>query len=108
VWAFNTSTGSNRDYTEVNQKTNEPITGHAITPEGTFKVYRGYSDGWEKGELGELYRPRYFSGGVAVHGAPNVPNYPASHGCVRISTFAMDWMWANDIMPLKSAVWVHA
>ena len=28
--------------------------------------------------------PIYFNGGIAVHGAPSVPNYPASHGCVRI------------------------
>jgi len=34
--------------------------------------------------LGKLYNPVYFVGGIAVHGAPSVPNRPASHGCVRI------------------------
>ena len=34
--------------------------------------------------LGRLYNPVYFNRGIAVHGAPEVPNKPASHGCVRI------------------------
>jgi peptidoglycan hydrolase-like protein with peptidoglycan-binding domain len=107
-WVFNASTGSGKTYTEVNQKDGGDITGTAITPEGHFKVYREYTDGWEKGQLGELYRPKYFKGGVAVHGLSNVPNYPASHGCVRVSLAAMDWIWANDVMPQKTEVWVHS
>jgi peptidoglycan hydrolase-like protein with peptidoglycan-binding domain len=107
LWTFNTSTGNNQQYTETNQKTGGSITDTAITPEGEFKVFHEYSDGWEKGQLGELYRPKYFKGGVAVHGSNSVPNYPASHGCVRITTTAMDWMWANDILPKGAQVWVH-
>jgi lipoprotein-anchoring transpeptidase ErfK/SrfK len=26
----------------------------------------------------------YFLRGFAVHGYPDVPSYPASHGCVRV------------------------
>jgi L,D-transpeptidase-like protein/putative peptidoglycan binding protein len=26
----------------------------------------------------------YFIGGYAIHGYPSVPNYPASHGCIRV------------------------
>jgi len=26
----------------------------------------------------------YFNGGIAVHGAPSVPNHRASHGCIRV------------------------
>jgi len=108
IWTLNTSTGSNHPYVEVDQKTGGTTSGDAVTPEGKFKVYREYSDGWEKGQLGELYRPKYFSGGVAVHGAPNIPNYPASHGCVRVSTSAMDYIWASNLLPLGLQVWVHA
>ena len=43
-----------------------------------------------------------------MHGLSSVPNYPASHGCVRVSLAAMDWIWANDIMPRSTVVWVHA
>ena len=107
-WTLNTSTGTGRDYTEVDQKRGGTIAGHAITPEGRFKVYRDHTDGWESGELGQLYRPKYFAGGVAVHGSNSIPNYPASHGCVRITTTAMDWIWANDLIPRGTVVVVHA
>jgi lipoprotein-anchoring transpeptidase ErfK/SrfK len=26
----------------------------------------------------------YFRGGIATHESPDVPSYPASHGCVRL------------------------
>jgi hypothetical protein len=55
----------------------------AHTPRGRFTVGRKI-EGWRRSTLGLLYFPCYFSGGVAVHGAPSVPAYPASHGCVRI------------------------
>ena len=52
-------------------------------PGGTYKFYRRQSDWWE-GDLGRMYNPVYFNYGIAVHGMTSVPNYPASHGCVRI------------------------
>lgn len=107
IWTLNTSTGSDIAYTEVNQRDGGTIQGDAHTPEGRFRIYQVYSEGWEKGQLGELYRPRYFNGGVAVHGAPVIPGYPASHGCVRVSTTFMDWVWDNNILPMGSNVWVH-
>lgn len=108
AWTLNTSTGTGRTYTETNQKTGEPITDVAITPEGQFSVYREYSSGWESGQLGRLYRPKYFKGGVAVHGSNSIPNYPASHGCVRVSNPAMDWIWENDLLPRGATVVVHS
>ena len=30
-----------------------------------------------------MLHPNYFIGGYAIHGYP-VPNYPASHGCIRV------------------------
>ena len=108
VWTINTSTGAGGDYTEANQrKPGELISGNADTPEGTFNVYSQQSNGWWKGDLGELYRPKFFKGGAAVHGAPKVPNYPASHGCVRVTPEAMDFLWASELMPMGQTVWVH-
>ncbi|CAN5587648.1 hypothetical protein BH10ACT1_BH10ACT1_20720 [soil metagenome] len=57
--------------------------GDAVTPTGLYK-YQRRIDGWRDAPLGRLYKPVYFNGGIAVHGAPSVPNHPASHGCVRI------------------------
>ncbi len=61
----------------------------ARTPEGKFafqRVWRGLRVSY----LGELYNPYYFLGGYAIHGSPSVPNYPASHGCIRVTNWDMD------------------
>lgn len=76
------------------------------TPKGTFRVFRQV-DGYDRSPLGVLYRPKYFSSGVAVHGYPLVPPQPASHGCVRITNAEMDWLWAHNAMPIGTTVWVY-
>ena len=79
----------------------------AHTPEGFFNIQRQV-DGYDKSPLGQLYRPKYFtSTGIAVHGYTDVPPYPASHGCVRVSNAAIDFMWGNNILPIGAAVWVY-
>ena len=101
AWTLNVSTGTEKPYV-VNGRTEL-----ADTPEGRFKV-SWVVDGVDVGELGALYRPRYFHGdGIAVHGYHSVPPYPASHGCVRVTEAAMDWIWSNNLMPMGSTVWVH-
>jgi hypothetical protein len=108
-WVFNTSTGNGLPFNEPDK--NSPgapnITGVALTPDGLWKVDRERPEGWWEGDLGQIYRPKYFKGGIAVHGSNSIPNYPASHGCVRVSVPAMDFIWDNNIMPMKMVVWVH-
>ena len=108
LWALNISTGSGQYFLEVNQKdlvTWE--TGRSLTPSGRFKINREKSDGWWDGDLGQIYRPKYFNGGIAIHGSMSIPKYPASHGCVRVSTQAMDMIWASGLLPKKTPVWVY-
>ena len=76
------------------------------TPTGRFEV-TWRVDGYDPGPLGTLYRPAYFYRGVAVHGYPSVPPYPASHGCVRVTNVAMDLLWAEGYVPVGQAVWVY-
>ena len=97
---FNTATGSNQHYEF------EGNTYLATTPRGHFTVSRQI-DGQRDGPLGPLWRPKYFNGGIAVHGAPNIPPYPASHGCARLSNSAINWIWSNNKIPLKTKVWVY-
>lgn len=107
-WVLNTSTGTEVPYERPNSNNPEIIErGSSVTPAGLHAVNRQRADGWWPGDLGEIYRPKYFIGGVAVHGSNSIPNYPASHGCVRVSVPAMDWIWENDLMPMNSPVWVH-
>jgi len=56
---------------------------YAVTPAGKF-AFDWHYNGWRTSKLGHLFNPYYFNGGIAVHGYPTVPTYPASHGCSRI------------------------
>ncbi len=107
-WVFNTSTGNGESYIEEDQ--NSPgtlVEGVSLTPDGLHKVNRERPEGWWEGDLGQIYRPKYFVGGVAVHGSNSVPDYPASHGCVRVTVEAMDYIWETGLMPMRLPVWVH-
>ena len=100
-YTLNTSTGGGYEY---EQKDGDTAT--ARTPKGTFRV--GYTvDGRDEGFLGEMWRPRYFNGGYAVHGSSSIPPYPASHGCARVSNSAMNMIWERDYMPKGSTVLVR-
>jgi lipoprotein-anchoring transpeptidase ErfK/SrfK len=100
VTTLNTSTGSNEHYEHDGQ------TYLADTPTGHFKVGRQI-DGMRISPLGQLWRPKYFNGGIAVHGSPSIPPYAASHGCARLSNAAINWIWSTNKMPLKTKVWVY-
>ena len=65
----------------------------AVTPSGSFRVGSKIS-GWQTGKLGRLYKPSYFNGNIAIHGALSVPGGPASHGCVRVPMSSADWIYA--------------
>lgn len=78
----------------------------AITPRGHFTVYRQI-DGLRVSTLGQLWRPKYFDGGFAIHGDSDVPPRPVSHGCVRVTDEAIDWIWSSGIIPLGTPVWLY-
>ena len=59
----------------------------AVTPCARLEVYQK-GTGWRKSPLGVMHNPLYIVGGIAIHGSPDVPPYPASHGCIRIPMFA--------------------
>ena len=75
----------------------------AITPTGSFRIGRKAA-GLEISPLGELWSPSYFYGGIAIHGSPSIPPYPASHGCVRIPMYAAPSFF--DQTPSGMAVYV--
>jgi N-acetylmuramoyl-L-alanine amidase len=75
----------------------------AYTPRGRFVVYDKI-DGYDKNFRG-VYYANYISGGIAIHGYPNVPAQPASHGCIRIPLFAA--IEVSKRMPLGTIVLVY-
>ena len=54
------------------------------TPAGNFGVYSKSTYSYSKQFKVWLPYASYFVGGYAMHEYPIVPNYPASHGCVRV------------------------
>jgi lipoprotein-anchoring transpeptidase ErfK/SrfK len=60
----------------------EMSSGKPSTPTviGNFRIYLKTFGVNEKG----MVDSNYFVGGYAIHGYPDVPTYPASHGCLRI------------------------
>jgi peptidoglycan hydrolase-like protein with peptidoglycan-binding domain len=79
VWTFHTSTGTEDPYTYEGEQF------LADTPTGRFTFTREI-DGVRTGNLGRLYRPKYFHpDGIAVHGSSFIPPYPDSHGCARVT-----------------------
>lgn len=71
------------------------------THDGVYRVHRkiaGYSGG-------RLYYPSYFDGLRAIHGWPEVPTYPASHGCARIPMWAATWAHGKAPMGMQVRVY---
>lgn len=84
VYVAPISSGNGQPYTS-----SRGTRAYAVTPEGEYAFERNIN-GARKSFLGTLYNPYYFRGGFAVHGSGSVPNYPASHGCVRVT------MWDSE------------
>lgn len=76
----------------------------AHTPRGNFRVYRK-AKGWETSPLGKLYKASYFYRGYAIHGEPEVPLHPASHGCVRIPMGTSNIV--AKLLPIGTRVYVR-
>jgi L,D-transpeptidase catalytic domain len=55
-----------------------------ITPVGDFRVYAKVLYSWSVPFQVWMPYAAYFHGGIATHQSPDVPSYPASHGCVRL------------------------
>lgn len=76
------------------------------TPPGDFTVVREV-DGMRHAPLGDLWRPKYFNGGIAIHGSSSIPAQAASHGCARLSFAAMDMVWAEGLAEVGTRVVVY-
>ena len=99
-YVLNTSTGGGYTYYQ------DGASYVALTPRGVYSIGR-VVDGWVIDSLGALWRPRFFYEGFAIHGDTYVPAVPVSHGCVRVSMEAIDWIWAENLAPVGMKVWVY-
>jgi hypothetical protein len=79
------------------------ICGISLTPGGVFHFERKV-DGWRNAKLGRLYQPVYFNYGIAIHGSGNVPDHPASRGCVRHPMHIAEYL--PDLIEIGDAIYV--
>jgi N-acetylmuramoyl-L-alanine amidase len=70
------------------------------TPVGLWHVYSKVP-GWSW----VLWYPNYFLRGFAIHGYPEVPAYPASHGCVRVPMWLATSLYAR--IPYGFSIYVY-
>lgn len=100
-YVLNTSTGGGYTYSD------QGGTFVAETPIGVFHIY-SQINGLVTDSLGQLWMPKYFTGGFAIHGDGYVPPIPVSHGCVRVSNEAIQWIWSANLAPMGAEVWVYS
>ncbi len=73
------------------------------TVTGTFTIYSKQGAGCKSSRfpVGRGGAPMpycmFFHGGYALHGSNSVPNYNASHGCVRMSPSDARWLNQNFV-----------
>lgn len=99
---FNASSGNGETFEAKGR------TYRASTPTGTYQIGRQVDANYASGlELGDMWRPKFFNGGIALHGSASIPPYPASHGCVRLANSAMNWIWDTWQAPPGTEVLVY-
>jgi lipoprotein-anchoring transpeptidase ErfK/SrfK len=84
---------SNLDCTWTNTPRTDLLEGGS-----TFYTAHGYANGWSpRPKNWSIYKAIFYRGNYnewnyAIHGSGNVPSYPASHGCTRITLWDMDFL----------------
>jgi lipoprotein-anchoring transpeptidase ErfK/SrfK len=76
----------------------------SYTPRGDFRLTH-HASGWQCSYIGCIYYPWYFTPSYAIHGFPSVPEYPASHGCVRVPTWESLWLDVRLYVGMPMHVW---
>jgi L,D-transpeptidase catalytic domain/Putative peptidoglycan binding domain/Sporulation and spore germination len=69
---------------EVDRAVHTSTGAGGATPSGSFRVYRKERLSWSYPFSVWMPFASYFVGGIAMHEYSHVPEYPASHGCVRL------------------------
>jgi N-acetylmuramoyl-L-alanine amidase len=75
------------------------------TPVGRFHILRKAPSTSTWLGTATLWRTMDFHGNFAMHGYPEVPPYPASHGCVREPMWVADWTYRQSWV--GETVYIH-
>ena len=75
------------------------------TPPGEYQITKEI----DAANVAGAYRPKYFleSKELSIHGYKSVPPTPFSHGCARVTTRAMDWIWSRGELAIGTPVLIY-
>jgi lipoprotein-anchoring transpeptidase ErfK/SrfK len=77
---------------------------YSRTPRGDFTLTH-HGLGWQCSYIGCIYYPWFFTPHYAIHGYPNVPPWPASHGCVRVPVWESAWLESHLAVGMAMHIW---
>ncbi len=102
VQTFPTSTGGEYSYYSVRTETY----AYGRTPRGEFRLFSFYG-GWSCDPLYGwcIHNPWGFTDLYALHGYDEVPPYPASHGCVRLTVWDSTWLASRLFIGMPMYIW---
>jgi hypothetical protein len=108
VYIFPTSTGS-EGFETRDQDRARVFRFNPATENGGWHNSSEFPVGVDNPLNGNLYKPLYFDLGQAIHGANNVPPYPQSKGCARLTvadqTTLLAWLGLDG---LTEETWVKS
>jgi lipoprotein-anchoring transpeptidase ErfK/SrfK len=100
VFVFPTSTGTN-EFPTRDQEASRAFRYDPALENGGWHDSSDYPASVDNPLNGNMYKPIYFDGGQAIHGANTVPTSPASHGCARLRVGDQDtlinWLGLHDV-----------
>ncbi len=105
VFGFPTSTGEDGHNTR-NQSRSRAFRYDPASANGGWHNSTDFPVSIDNPLNGNMYKPIYFDGGQAIHGANNVPTSPQSKGCARLSVahqnMLVDWL---DLEATTAPTW---
>lgn len=107
VYVFPTSTGDAEHETRLQQRT-RAFKYDPATENGGWHNSTDFPAAEDNPLNGNMYKPIYFDGGQAIHGANTVPTSPQSKGCARLriehQELLVAWLGLGDVTrPLYNA-----
>ena len=100
VFVFPTSTGTD-EFPTRDQNASRSFRYDPAPENGGWHDSADYPASVDNPLNGNMYKPIYFDGGLAIHGANTVPTAPASHGCARLRIADQDaliaWLGLQDV-----------
>ena len=78
------------------------------TPPGKYSVFRKKRRALSIPYKVWLPYASYFVRGIAIHQSSNVPVYPASHGCVRVTPYDAKWLYRRTPVGTRVVVLAHS